>query len=175
MAGRVASRLRQTQAFFWNAAAPRAARSQLLFFKCLRRQGGFNNRRKSRSRRGNEAEARLPDRLVFFATKSASLPRRLQFLHTPCFGRTTRRSIARQGRPHSCRFRSNRFGLRREMELFHFQDRRQRGASALRFRTADPLGGSDHLDVSGGEQFENALVEAKVTNRILNPSLLDEP
>src|SRR5207244_418436 len=72
-------------------------------------------------------------------------------------------------------FRSNRFGLRREMELFHFQRRRQRSASALRFRAADPLGRSNHLDVSGGQQFQNALVEAEVSNRILNLSLLDEP
>src|SRR5213083_91233 len=72
-------------------------------------------------------------------------------------------------------FRSNRLGLRCEMELFHFQGRRQRGASALRFRAADPLGCSNHLDVSGGEQFQNALVEAEVANRIPNLSLLDEP
>ena len=41
-------------------------------------QGQFKNRRKSRSRRGNEAE-------VFFVSKSASLRRRLQFLITPFF------------------------------------------------------------------------------------------
>jgi hypothetical protein len=39
----------------------------------LRLQGEFKNRRKTRSRRGNEAE-------VFFALKSASLGRRLRFL-----------------------------------------------------------------------------------------------
>jgi len=39
-------------------------------------QGEVKNRRKSRSRRGNEAE-------VFFAPKSASLRRRLPFLNTP--------------------------------------------------------------------------------------------
>ena len=39
-------------------------------------QGGFKNRRKSRSRRGNEAE-------VLFAPKSASLRRRLPFLNSP--------------------------------------------------------------------------------------------
>src|SRR5207245_8026150 len=38
-------------------------------------QGDFKNRRKSRSRRGNEAE-------LFFAPKSASLRRRLPSLHT---------------------------------------------------------------------------------------------
>src|SRR5438876_10782688 len=42
-------------------------------------RGEFTNRRKSRSRRGNEAE-------VFFAPKSASLRRRLPFLNTPCGG-----------------------------------------------------------------------------------------
>src|SRR5437867_3392801 len=41
-------------------------------------QGQFKNRRKSRSRRGNEAE-------VFFVSKSASLRRRLQFLIIPFF------------------------------------------------------------------------------------------
>src|SRR5256885_1501758 len=40
-------------------------------------QGEFTNRRNRRSRRGNEAE-------VFFAPKSASSPRRLPFLNTPC-------------------------------------------------------------------------------------------
>jgi SAM-dependent MidA family methyltransferase len=39
-------------------------------------QGEFKNRRKSHSRRGNEAQ-------VFFAPKSASLSRRLPFLNTP--------------------------------------------------------------------------------------------
>src|SRR5467141_2907020 len=43
-----------------------------------KRQVEFKNRRKSRSRRGNEAE-------VFFAPKSASLRRRLPCLNTPCF------------------------------------------------------------------------------------------
>src|SRR3989442_12280786 len=40
-------------------------------------QGQFKIRRRSRSRRGNEAE-------VFFAPKSAYLRRRLPFLNTPC-------------------------------------------------------------------------------------------
>src|SRR5438034_1560200 len=40
-------------------------------------QGEFKSRRKSRSRRGNEAE-------VFFAQKSATSPRRLPCLNTPC-------------------------------------------------------------------------------------------
>src|SRR6266516_7720766 len=42
-------------------------------------QGELKNRRKSRSRRGNEAE-------VFFAPKSASSRRRLPFLNTPEVG-----------------------------------------------------------------------------------------
>jgi hypothetical protein len=42
---------------------------------CARSQGAFKNRRKSRSRRGDEAE-------LFFAPKSASLRRRLPFLNT---------------------------------------------------------------------------------------------
>src|SRR6266542_4826996 len=42
----------------------------------LAAQGEFKNRRKSRSRRGYEAE-------VFFVPKSASLPRRLPFLNSP--------------------------------------------------------------------------------------------
>src|SRR6266704_2564923 len=41
-------------------------------------QDKFKNRRKSRSRRGNEAE-------VFFAPKSASLRRRLPFLNSSSF------------------------------------------------------------------------------------------
>src|SRR5688572_13962133 len=47
----------------------------------VRRQGEFKNHRKSRSRRGNEAES-------FFAPKSASLRRRLPFLNSPWVRRT---------------------------------------------------------------------------------------
>ena len=50
----------------------------------LKRQGEFKNHRKSRSRRGDEAEACPPDRQVVFAPKSASLRRRLPFLNSPC-------------------------------------------------------------------------------------------
>ena len=61
------------------------------------------------------------------------------------------------------------------MELFHFQGWHQGSALALGFGTADALGRSEQLDVSGGEQGQDALVEAEVSNRILNLSLLDEP
>src|SRR3989442_14257840 len=44
-------------------------------FRARSDQGEFKNRRKCRSRRGNEAE-------VFFAPESASLRRRLLFLNT---------------------------------------------------------------------------------------------
>src|SRR5258705_11641674 len=61
-------------------------------------------------------------------------------------------------------FRSDRLGLRSEMEPFHFQRRRQGSATALGFRAADPLGRAYHLDVSRREQLQNALVESKVAN-----------
>ena len=70
-------------------------------------------------------------------------------------------------------FRSDRLGLRGEMELLHFQGRSQRRAAALAFRTADTFGRTDHLNVPGSEQFQNALVETKVANRILNLPILD--
>src|SRR6266566_4543860 len=55
-------------------------------------QDEFKNRRKTRSRRGNEADRRRAEAAlwrvakaeVFFAPKSASLPRRLPFLNIGC-------------------------------------------------------------------------------------------
>src|SRR6266849_1869972 len=61
------------------------------------------------------------------------------------------------------------------MELLHFQGRCQRGAPALRFGAADAFRRSNHLDVSRSKQFQEALVEAEVANRILDSSVLDEP
>src|SRR4030095_1268028 len=40
---------------------------------------------------------------------------------------------------------------------------------------ADTFRRADHLYVAGCEQFQNALVEAEVANRILNLSVLDQP
>ena len=61
------------------------------------------------------------------------------------------------------------------MELFHFERRSQRSAAALGFGTADAFGAADHFDVSGSEQFENALVETKIAHGILNLSFFDVP
>src|SRR5712692_1712653 len=61
------------------------------------------------------------------------------------------------------------------MELLHFQGRRQRRTPALRFGAADAFRRSNHLDVSRSEQFQEALVEAEVVDRILDFSILDEP
>src|ERR1043165_539133 len=61
------------------------------------------------------------------------------------------------------------------MELLHFDGGRQGGTAALALGTADAFRRADPLDVSGGEQFQNALVETEVADWILNLSVLDEP
>src|SRR6266478_6394909 len=59
------------------APSSSAGRSDRLRWQSRETQSEFKNRRKSRSRRGDEAE-------VFLALKSASSRRRLPFLDTAC-------------------------------------------------------------------------------------------
>src|SRR5438445_1250616 len=61
------------------------------------------------------------------------------------------------------------------MERFDHDRRSQRGASSLRFRAAPALGFPDHLHVASSKQFEDALVEAEVADRILNLSVFNVP
>ena len=61
------------------------------------------------------------------------------------------------------------------MEFFDLQGRSHGGAPALGFGTADAFGSADHFDVPGSKQSQDALVEAKVANRILNFPVLDIP
>ena len=65
--------------------------------------------------------------------------------------------------------------LRSEMELLHFQGWGQGSAAALRFRTANALRSTNHLHVSGRQQFEEALVEAKVAYGIPDLAILNVP
>ena len=69
--------------------------------------GEFKCRRKSRSRRGNEAE-------VFFAPKSASLRRRLPFSNTPWH---TMRRQRLQGEPAVCPFRAFRVSISNRFQI----------------------------------------------------------
>ena len=61
------------------------------------------------------------------------------------------------------------------MELFHFQGRCEGSAASLRFGAADAFGAANHFDVSGCEEFEDALIETEVADGILNFAFFDVP
>src|SRR5215212_5096131 len=61
------------------------------------------------------------------------------------------------------------------MELLHLGRWRDGRPTALRLGIARPLRRANHLDVPRREQFEDALIETKVADRILNLPVLDEP
>ena len=61
------------------------------------------------------------------------------------------------------------------MKLLHFQGGCQGSAAALRFRTAHALRRPNHLHVSGGQQFKDALIEAKVADGILDFAVFNVP
>lgn len=61
------------------------------------------------------------------------------------------------------------------MELFDPDGGHEGGAAALRFGTAGTLGDTNHLDVSGRKQFENALIKAQVAYGMLNFAVFNPP
>src|SRR2546423_4818713 len=87
----------------------------------------------------------------------------------------SRRSNELQVNATSAQGTSHGLGLRSKMELFNFQGWGHRGAVALGFRTADAFGGTDHLDITRGQQFQNTLIESEIAHRVLNFFILNVP
>src|SRR5262245_57596298 len=69
----------------------------------------------------------------------------------------------------------DRFRLRGEMKLLHFECGKQCRVAALAFGIADTFRLADHVDVSRREQLDHALVEAEVFDGVLNLAVFDVP